>query len=216
MTSTPAPIADRFAARAATLSVNADPRVLAKLGAYFELLQRWNEKINLTSLGDTDEAVDRLVMEPLVAASFLPHNGRLVDIGSGGGSPAIPLAIALNASHLTMIESRGRKAAFLREALRVLDLPGSVESDRAETLANSAAYEGTAQIVSVRAVRMTSQLSAAVAGFLVGGGILALFSKHSELIPDGFKPAGAHALVPATQSYLHCFRRSSDVPRGTP
>lgn len=205
MTSTPAPIADRLAARAGTLNLKVDVEVLSRLAAYFELLQRWNEKINLTALGDSDEAVDRLVMEPLVAAVFLPKDVRLIDIGSGGGSPAIPLAIALNATFLTMIESRGRKAAFLREALRTLEIPGTVESERAEVLATSPEHQGTSRIVSVRAVRMTAQLSAAMSNFLTSDGVLALFSKHSELIPVGFKPAGAHSLVPATQSFLHCF-----------
>ena len=205
MTSTPASTADRIAARAATLNLKADAGALARLAAYFDLLQRWNEKINLTSLGDTDEAIDRLVMEPLAAAAFLPAGGSLIDIGSGGGSPAIPLAIALNANDLTMVESRGRKAAFLREALRTLDLSGTVRSERAETLAASSELARTAHVVSVRAVRMTPQLATAMANLLVSGGLLAMFSKHFERIPEGFKPAGAHALVPATQSYLHCF-----------
>ena len=205
MTATPTFIADRLAARAATLNLKPDETVLSRLAAYFDLLQRWNEKINLTALGDTDEAVDRLLMEPLAAATFLPSAVRLIDIGSGGGSPAIPLAIALNVSFLTMIESRGRKAAFLREALRTLDMPGTVESERAELLGSSPTFAGTARVISVRAVRMTPQLSLAAASFLGGNGILALFSKHAERIPEGFKPAGAHPLVPATQSFLHCF-----------
>ncbi len=179
--------------------------MLGRLAAYFELLLRWNEKINLTSLGDTDEAVDRLIMEPLAAAKFLPPGGKLIDIGSGGGSPAIPLAISLNVASLTMIESRGRKAAFLREALRNLDVKGRVESERAETLASAGHFKSAANIVSVRAVRMSATLSGAISSLLVSDGVLAMFSKHSEPIPDGFKPAGAHSLVPATQSFLHRF-----------
>jgi 16S rRNA (guanine527-N7)-methyltransferase len=205
VTSTPAPIADRLAARAAMLNLKADAAVLSGLAVYFELLQRWNEKINLTSLGDSDEAVDRLVMEPLAAAAFLPAGVNLIDIGSGGGSPAIPLAIIMKAPSLTMIESRGRKAAFLREALRTLQLPGTVESERAENLGSNPHFAGAAGVVSVRAVRMTAQLAAAIVPLLRRDGVLALFSKNSEVIPDGFKPAGAHALVPATQSFLHCF-----------
>jgi len=196
---------ERLQIRAAALSADSDPLLLSRLAAYFELLQRWNEKINLTSLGDTDEAVDRLIMEPLIAAKFLPRAGKLMDIGSGGGSPAIPLAIALDCPHVTMVESRGRKAAFLREALRYLDLVGRVETDRAETLVQSDRFRGAADLVSMRAVRMTTQLSTALSHLLAPRGVLAMFSKHSEPIPDGFKPAGAHSLVPATQSFLHCF-----------
>jgi 16S rRNA (guanine527-N7)-methyltransferase len=195
----------RLTTRAERLAIAVDAGALSRLADYFDLLQRWNEKINLTSLGDTDEAVDRLIMEPLVAARFLPRGGRLIDIGSGGGSPAIPLSVALGSSSLTMVESRSRKGAFLREALRSLELTGSVEAQRAEILAESPEFSRSADIVSVRAVRMTSQLSTALSHLLCASGVLALFSKHSEPIPDGFKPAGAHALVAVTQSFLHCF-----------
>lgn len=196
---------DRFKSRAEALGVLPGEAVLSQLAIYYDVLQRWNEKINLTSLGDSDEAVDKLVMEPLVAAKFLPHAGRLVDIGSGGGSPAIPLAIALESSAFVMVESRGRKAAFLREALRSLDLAGRVETERAEALATSQDFIHAADIVSMRAVRMTSQLAKSLSALLASGGLLAMFSRHSEPIPEGFRPAGAHLLVPATQSFLHCF-----------
>lgn len=205
MTRPPASTLERLRARAQALSVDSADPLLPRVAAYFDLLQRWNEKINLTSLGDTEEGLDRLIMEPLIAARFLPRGGTLVDIGSGGGSPAIPLALALNCSGLTMVESRGRKAAFLREALRSLQLAGRVETDRAEALVELPQFRGAADVVSMRAVRMTTQLSRALSPLLTSSGVLAMFSKHSEPIPEGFKPAGAHPLVPATQSFLHCF-----------
>jgi 16S rRNA (guanine527-N7)-methyltransferase len=202
---TPESLTNRLSRRAASLNIEADEDLIARLASYFELLQRWNEKINLTSLGDTDESVDRLIMEPLAAARFLPRGGRLIDIGSGGGSPAIPLAIALRTTAITMVESRGRKAAFLREAVRTLGLTGSVETDRAEALAARSELTKSADVISLRAVRLTSQLAFAFSTMLASDGVLAVFSKHSEAIPDGFKPAGAHLLVPATQSVLHRF-----------
>ena len=205
MTSAGASTFDRLKARAETLGVATTDAALTGLAAYYDLLQRWNETINLTSLGDTDEAIDRLIMEPLVAAKFLPRGARIVDIGSGGGSPAIPLAIALGSTTLVMVESRGRKAAFLREALRSLEIGGRVETDRAETLADGPEFREAADIVSMRAVRMTSQLSKSLSKLLARGGVLAVFSRHSEPIPQGFKPAGAHLLIPATQSFLHRF-----------
>ena len=196
---------ERLKVRAEALSVDFADLLLPRLAAYFDLLQRWNEKINLTSLGDTEEALDRLIMEPVIASRFLPQGGTLVDIGSGGGSPAIPLAVALNCSAVTMVESRGRKAAFLREALRSLELVGQVETGRAETLVELPQFRGAADVVSIRAVRMTAQLSTALSHLLASSGVLAMFSKHSEPIPEGFRPDGAYPLVPATQSFLHCF-----------
>ena len=195
----------RLTRRATDLHLSLDASLAARLADYYDLLQRWNEKINLTSLGDSDEAIDRLLIEPLAAASRLPRHAALIDVGSGGGSPAIPLSMALEASSLTMIESRGRKAAFLREALRTLGLAGRVETDRAESLAARQDLSGSAGVISVRAVRLTADLSTALLALLAEKGTLAMFSKHSEPIPPGFRAAGVHPLVPSSQSFLHCF-----------
>ena len=73
--------------------------------------------MNLTALDDRESGLDRLIVEPLMAVERLPTNrGRVVDIGSGGGSPAIPMKLAAPGVDLLMVESKVRKAAFLREA----------------------------------------------------------------------------------------------------
>ena len=92
------------------------------------LLAKWNAKINLTSFklepGGHDEAVDRLLIEPRDCGRAMCRQKRetAIDIGSGGGSPAIPLALALPRLHMRMVESKTRKAVFLREAIRELGL----------------------------------------------------------------------------------------------
>src|SRR5436190_1592133 len=145
--------ADRLRARAKTGGVAIPAHVAAKLAAYFDLLTKWNAKINLTALTDTDAAIDRLLLEPLAAAAALSRHVDLIDLGSGGGSPAIPLALALEARRLIMVESRGRKAAFLSEAVRSSGLNGIVESTRFETVAGQGVYAGQMDVVSIRAVR---------------------------------------------------------------
>ena len=143
---TPREFSERLAKRARKANVTLDPQAVESLGAYYRLLEFWNEKVNLTafSLKDApDEAIDRLLIEPLVAARHLhgshgrtctaPHLGphpRLLDIGSGGGSPAIPLKIAIPSLHLVMVESKTRKSAFLREAVRHLNLAERVGRNR--------------------------------------------------------------------------------------
>jgi len=110
--------------------------LVEKLETFYSLLYRWNQKINLTSIADPDEAIDRLLLEPLLAARHVPPSAtRLMDIGSGGGSPAIPLKLALPHLHLTMVEAKVRKSAFLREASRQLGLTATdVETMRVEEL----------------------------------------------------------------------------------
>lgn len=175
------------------------PAVLqAKLLAYYELLTRWNRKINLTSLSNCDEAVDRLLLEPLVAAAELPKHVRVLDLGSGGGSPAIPLALALGVPALVMVESRNRKAAFLREAARVVELSAVVEAVRFEELEARSSYRGVMDLVSIRAVRMDTATLDLAGRFLKPGGIVALFaSAPPDEVPESLELMKISSLVGA-------------------
>ena len=107
----------RLTRRAKRAGVVLREELSEQLRVYFELLFRWNKKINLTSLSldAPDEAIDRLLIEPLLAArQMVIATPKLIDIGSGGGSPAIPLALATPGVGLVMVESKARKGAFLR------------------------------------------------------------------------------------------------------
>ncbi len=130
-------LSHRLADRARAAGVVLDDVQLSALERYLELLARWNATINLTALpldGFPDTTLDRLIGEPLMASRFVPaarnrvaaDEGQrglsLCDLGSGGGSPALPLKIIRPDLRLTMVESRDRKSAFLREAIRVLEL----------------------------------------------------------------------------------------------
>lgn len=200
------PTLSRLVARASALHVVVEQPVAAAAARYFDLLQHWNEKINLTALGDSDEAIDRLLIEPLAAAALLPRGARLLDIGSGGGSPALPLALALGASHVTMVESRGRKASFLREALRTLELAGSVETERAESLIKRGGLIHAADIISMRGVRMSAELSDSAAALIKNDGLLVMFGRDVEIVPHGFAPIKRAVLVAATHSYVHLLK----------
>jgi 16S rRNA (guanine527-N7)-methyltransferase len=186
---TPREFSERLAKRARKASVTLDPQTVESLAAYYRLLETWNEKVNLTSfsLKDApDEAIDRLLIEPLAAAKHLqgghthgPHLGprpRLLDIGSGGGSPAIPLKIAVPSLSLVMVESKTRKSAFLREAARQLNLTDtSVETSRAEDLLTRSELHESQDLVSVRAVRVEQRLLTSIQAFLRLGGRILLF-----------------------------------------
>jgi 16S rRNA (guanine527-N7)-methyltransferase len=160
-----------------------------RLTQYFELLRHWNHKVNLTGLALeplSAEALDRLFIEPLVVAAKLPSSSAVwFDLGSGAGSPAIPIKLARPMFELTMIESRSRKAAFLREVVRQLELEdATVENVRLEALRVRPNLSAHADLVTVRAVRIDDVLIA-VAGYLLRpGGHLVAFG-HSESI-SGF------------------------------
>src|SRR5581483_1756262 len=175
-------VSSRIANRASHFGKPLDTDLLAHLAGYFELLKVWNQRVSLTSLpiaSDGDEAIDRLILEPLAAARYLPTQaGTLLDVGSGGGSPAIPLKLARADIELTMVESREKKAAFLREVVRSLGLRGTtVLGSRLEQVAPSASFDA----VSIRAVRIDSGLLECVSQFVRPGGASLLFQAAADV-----------------------------------
>ena len=198
--------------------------VASTLSEYYELLARWNKKINLTSLEDPDEALDRLLLEPLVATRhFPPALERLMDVGSGGGSPAIPLAVMAGPkARLTMVEVKARKSAFLREAVRTLRLDASVETSRYEELLARPELHERFDLLSLRAVRVESKVLNSLQAFVRPGGLIFLFRGPSGPVkPDSVIPPlewqGTHPLVESLQSRLTILRKREApdyVPNG--
>ena len=205
-------IADVLADRARLAGLDVPPTLAAPLIAYYALLSRWNRTINLTSLSHPAEAVDRLLLEPVAAARSLPSGRELIDLGSGGGSPAIPLALALGVPRLVMVESRGRKAAFLREAMRELGIPGAVESARFEDVSTRPQYAGQFGLLSVRAVRLDAAALESIAATLRPGGVAALFGsvqteREMMALPVGLRVASSRALLTTSASTLTLLER---------
>jgi 16S rRNA (guanine527-N7)-methyltransferase len=132
---------------------------LDQLVDYLVLLERWNQRMNLTSLDDPDMAVDRLIVEPVLASSSIDPAARtLVDVGSGGGSPAFPLKIVRPELSLTMIEVKTRKSVFLREVIRHLGITAAtVENARFEQVLGREDTLGSVNVVSIRAVRAETE-----------------------------------------------------------
>jgi 16S rRNA (guanine527-N7)-methyltransferase len=115
---------------------------LAQLRHYLELLLRWNARMNLTAVREPEQIVTRHFGESLFAARHLyppgwkPETGnwKLLDVGSGPGFPGLPIGIWAPAAQVTLLESNHRKATFLREVIRALQLTGvEVLATRAES-----------------------------------------------------------------------------------
>ena len=127
------------------------------LEAYYLELAKWNAKVNLTAFslvnGGSDAAIDRLLIEPLIAARRLaPSATSLLDAGSGGGSPAIPLKLARPDLTLHMVEVKVRKSVFLRQVARSLSLTKThVHTVRFEELLTRADLHESLSAVSIRA-----------------------------------------------------------------
>lgn len=122
-------VSDLDADKAAALKLIPIPSALeARLDAYVALLQQWQAKTNLVAPSTLPQLWTRHVADLLQLVSLMPHARRWLDFGSGGGFPGVVLACAMAdvGGHVTLVERIAKKAAFLREALRVAGAPGTV------------------------------------------------------------------------------------------
>ena len=126
-----------------------------KLAAYCEELSRWNQKMNLTGL-EGRALVRRLVMEPAWVGMELKPEGVLLDIGSGNGSPAIPLQVVCGFRSCHLVEARTKRVAFLRHIVSALNLTNTeVHRARFEELD---IHIESPNWVTLQAVALTKQL----------------------------------------------------------
>lgn len=133
---TPIPAPAEFASACSALGIEFETGDLERLGRFLALLLQANTAFNLTAVTDPGEAwtrhiLDAMTLMPLLAE--LPEGSRVIDVGSGGGVPGVPLAIVLPGVSFTLLEATGKKAEFLRAAAAVLGLHNvTVVQDRAE------------------------------------------------------------------------------------
>jgi 16S rRNA (guanine527-N7)-methyltransferase len=123
---------EKLAAGMSALGLDLPAETQHKLLAYVALLAKWNKVHNLTAVRDTEEMVTLHLLDSL---SVLPHikGSRLLDVGSGGGLPGIPLAIACPDLSVTLLDSSHKKSAFQRQAKAELGLDNvEVVCDRVE------------------------------------------------------------------------------------
>jgi len=133
--------------------------LLPQLSLYLDLLLKWNARTNLTAIRDPEEIVRRHFGESLFAARHLnPKTATLLDFGSGAGFPGLPIALYHPEIAVTLAESQNKKATFLREAIRTLNLPIEVWPNRVETMPPSRQFD----TITLRAVdNMAAALAAA-------------------------------------------------------
>jgi 16S rRNA (guanine527-N7)-methyltransferase len=192
----------RVERRLARIGARVPDRQIDQLVDYLVLLDRWNRRMNLTALDDPDAAVDRLIVEPVLASAFLDASAAtLVDIGSGGGSPAIPLKICCPDLALTMVEVKTRKSVFLREVVRHLELASClVETARFEQVLSRPATLGAVDAISIRAVRAEDEQLRLFGEALKPGGQQLWFLSGSQPVPVVPAPMAVERDVPLVEA----------------
>jgi 16S rRNA (guanine527-N7)-methyltransferase len=195
MTSSDLPAAARADLDAGLAALGLDQALAEPLTRYLSLLQRWNAAYNLTAIRDPREMVTKHLLDSLAMVPAMvgvpglkvgvpdsvpekvgvpdphsdPHSAALADLGTGPGLPGIPLAIAIPGLRVTLVESNGKKARFLREAVRTLGL-GDV--DVAESRIEALDRPGRYAAITARALATLPQILALGGHLLAADGVL--------------------------------------------
>lgn len=182
----------------------ARPCLAARLLDYLALLVQWNKAFNLTAIRDPEEMLVKHVLDSLSIAPFV--TARVADIGTGAGLPGIPLALNNPALRVSLVETVGKKARFLREAVRHLGLDQvTVHACRAEEMPGSGQYDQ----LTARALDTPSGILS-MGGHLLrpGGQLLAMMGRAPEeeslALPPGYRHIATHPLVvPGLEAERH-------------
>jgi len=194
----------RLRDRAGALGVELADDALDDLATFLDELALWNARANLVGQHDRATLIDRHLVDSLAAVPLLRalgENLRVADLGSGGGLPGIPLAIALRPRAMLLVEPRRKRASFLRAVRRKLaGLPIDVHEGRAEEI--DPAETGPFDAVVSRAALSEADLSCAAAPLVRRGGLLVAYrgdpteggqaSGDLEREVDGFGVARVH------------------------
>ena len=176
------------------LSGNEWPHVCGQLAVYLDLLLKWNAHTNLTAIRTPEEIVRRHFGESLFAATHLGPCESLLDFGSGAGFPGIPIQLLRPDLKVTLAESQGKKAAFLREVCRELALPTEIFAARVETMPPNRQFDA----VTLRAVdKMNDAIFEA-----------SHRSKHRIAILTTYRGVASQLAV---QGFVHC--REFPIPK---
>jgi len=178
----------------------------APLLEYLRLLHHWNRSYNLTAIRDPQAMVARHLLDSLSLVPFVEPVRTLADLGTGPGLPGIPLALALPGLQVTLVESNGKKARFLREVVRVLALDNvQVAQSRIEVFD----APGRFAAITARALDTLAGI-VAVGGHLLAdkGQLLAMKGAypHAEIaaLMQGWQVSAVHPLrVPGLEAERH-------------
>jgi 16S rRNA (guanine527-N7)-methyltransferase len=156
------------------LGIALGPREQCQFSLFYDEFQKWNAKMNLSSLDPGPDFVIKHFIDSLLALPLIPQSAKsLLDLGTGGGFPGIPLKIARDNLHVTLVDSSRKKTSFLRQAVLMLGLSDTrVITGRAEELIRHGTGQGEYDVVISRATFKLSQILELGSHFLNRAGMI--------------------------------------------
>ncbi|MDA0744896.1 MAG: 16S rRNA (guanine(527)-N(7))-methyltransferase RsmG [bacterium] len=177
---------DDLVSQAGTIGVRLNSGQVKQMEMYEDLLRTWAGRVRLVSRGDIDLLRDRHVLDSLSVVPHLPNGtSRVLDIGSGGGLPGIPVQIACPDLHVTLVEATRMKALFLADAKTQLNCENlRVEHARSEQLVGLESFKEGYDVVLAKGVAKLPKLWKLARPFLRPGGALYAFKGPGELAAE--------------------------------
>ncbi len=150
---------------------------MAKIELYHDLIYAWSKKINIISRNDLNIILERHILDSLVPIDEIPETGIMVDVGSGAGFPAVPIALIKPQLQIIMIESRQKKVVFLNDVIASLKLENTaVWNGRIEDFEP----RNGCDIITIRAVAITEKLILHLKKIVQNNGKIIYYNKFSE------------------------------------
>lgn len=152
-----------------------------KFDTYCSLLQEYNQRYNLTAITQTDEVFEKHFYDSLLGVSAFPQNANVLEVGSGGGFPSLPVKICRPDLTFTLLEATGKKCQFLSTVVRELDLQNvTVLNGRAEEYGKTAPYREGYDAVCARAVARLNVLLEYCLPFVKVGGVFIAYKGDAQ------------------------------------
>lgn len=174
-----------------SIDIHLDNILIEQMMIYaFEILDT-NKKVNLTSITDPEEVAEKHIIDSLIPAKFIPANASVLDLGTGGGFPGIPLKIYLPSLSVCLVDSSRKKINFLKYVIRILKLQNiSAHQFRVEELSNHPDFVGQFDVVTSRAFTSLKKfLELSVPLIKPEGCIIAMKGKEVQKEIDELKTA---------------------------
>jgi len=167
---------------AKNLDIQIDKRKIEKFAIHALELMKWNQKTNLTAITDPFEVAVKHFLDSIVPVKIIPSNASLLDIGSGGGFPGIPLKIILPSLSVTLVDASRKKVSFLKHIIRILELKNiDALQIRAEEFANKPGVAKKFNVIISRAFSSMTTFALTALPFLKKeGAIIAMRGNVSD------------------------------------
>jgi len=163
------------------------------LDILYTLLIEANKTTNLTRITSAEEFETRHIVDTHTLLPWLNSGMKIIDIGSGAGFPALPLAVALPDSQIVAVESVGKKVRFIEQAIQALALTNiTAIAERSETLAHDRRYRGQFDVATARAVASLNILAELCLPFVKPGGLFLAMKTQSAMETE--LPAAENAI----------------------